>query len=269
MCYDGLFYTKKGYLLYSLRKFIVHRDVVFKEQIFPFSNSTSQHVPLFVAPPIPDYDAVPVHHTPASIDDQEVIPDFATTDAYEPDKRSDTNDGNAIVDQYASVGNQLSNVGVRTSTRRSHQPIRMKDYVTNMSESICPLSLAKHVSYDHLSSRYQAYLSHMSATIEPKSYEEAIKDHKWVEAMQQEIAALEDNASWTVMELPPGKKAIGCRWVCKIKYYADGQVERYKARLVSKGYSQTEGIDYHGTFSPMVKMVTVRTLLQLQKLDIG
>lgn len=87
--------------------------------------------------------------------------------------------------------------------------------------------------------------------------------------MQQEIAALEDNASWTVMELPPGKKAIGCRWVCKIKYYADGQVERYKARLVSKGYSQTEGIDYHGTFSPMVKMVTVRTLLQLQKLDIG
>lgn len=79
--------------------------------------------------------------------------------------------------------------------------------------------------------------------------------------MKLEIEALENNGTWTVETLPPNKKAIGSKWVYRIKYHSDGTIERYKARLVIMGNNQVEGLDYHETFAPVVKMVTVRTFL--------
>ena len=81
--------------------------------------------------------------------------------------------------------------------------------------------------------------------------------------MQSELAALEANHTWTLMALPAHKKAIGCKWVYKIKRHSNGTIERCKARLVAKGYTQMEGIDYHETFSPVAKLTTVRVLLSL------
>lgn len=81
--------------------------------------------------------------------------------------------------------------------------------------------------------------------------------------MAVEIEALEANKTWGIVPLPPDKKTIGCRCIYKIKHNADGNVNKFEARLIAKGYIQQYDIDYHDTFSPVTKIVTVRCLLSL------
>jgi hypothetical protein len=79
--------------------------------------------------------------------------------------------------------------------------------------------------------------------------------------MDEEMVALDANATWELVALPKDKKAIGCKWVYKVKHNEDGSVNKFKARLVAKGYAQTYGINYEETYSPVAKMKTVTVII--------
>ena len=114
---------------------------------------------------------------------------------------------------------------------------------------------------------------------EPLCYKEAVEgsnSDKWKAAMKEEMMALGKNGTWDLVELPKGRKTVGCKWVFKLKRGVNDTEDRYKARLVAKGFSQKAGIDFHEIFSPVVKIVSIRIVLalvalfdlELQQLDV-
>jgi hypothetical protein len=81
--------------------------------------------------------------------------------------------------------------------------------------------------------------------------------------MQEELRALHSNDTWSLVPFAPSMNVVGSRWVYKIKRHADGCVDRYKARLVARGFTQQEGVDYLETFSPVIKPTTIRLVLTI------
>ena len=102
--------------------------------------------------------------------------------------------------------------------------------------------------------------------IEPKNIKGVlVSDEKenWLDAMENEIKSLKEHGVWDLVKLPEGRKTVGCKWIFKVKQDADGNVDRYKARLVAQGFSQKEGEDYDETFSPVVRFESIRTVIAL------
>lgn len=100
----------------------------------------------------------------------------------------------------------------------------------------------------------------------PSSYAAALARpdaDQWRQAMDEEIAALQSNGTWTLQQLPPDRKAIACRWVYALKRNEKGGIERYKARLVAKGFSQQPGVDYQEVWAPVSQYKTLRALLAI------
>ena len=85
----------------------------------------------------------------------------------------------------------------------------------------------------------------------------------WKAAMEAEIGSIEWNATWELVPRPPRQKIIGVRWVYKTKYRSDGSLDKHKAPLVARGFTQKAGIDYDETFAPTARMTTIRIVLAL------
>ncbi|RVW29067.1 Retrovirus-related Pol polyprotein from transposon TNT 1-94 [Vitis vinifera] len=107
-----------------------------------------------------------------------------------------------------------------------------------------------------ISNDYEVYLNECDYDVglesDPTSYDQAINSENstlWLYAMEEELKSMKDNEVWDLVKLPKGIKTIGCKWIFKTKHDSKGNVERYKAMLVAKGYTQKEGIDYKETFS--------------------
>ena len=84
-------------------------------------------------------------------------------------------------------------------------------------------------------------------------FNDANRYEAWYNAMRDEIQALRASSTWTLVPFHQSMNVVGSRWVYKIKRKSDGSIERYMARLVARGFTQQEGIDYSETFSPVIK----------------
>lgn len=97
----------------------------------------------------------------------------------------------------------------------------------------------------------------------PWDYDEAKEEKVWRDVCQDEITSIIKNKTWDLVDLPSGAKAIGLRWVFKVKRNSDGSINKYKARLDVKGYIQRHGVDYEEVFALVVRIETVRFILAL------
>ena len=113
---------------------------------------------------------------------------------------------------------------------------------SSSSDETCKCHLSSSLSYQHLSSAHKHFALSLSSISEPSNYNDAMCDENWKNTVKVELEAFNRNKTWELTYLSAHKKEVGCKWVFKLKLDANGTVERYKARLIAKGFTQTEGI---------------------------
>jgi len=132
---------------------------------------------------------------------------------------------------------------VRRSQRQVIRPNYLKDYV-----------LCAEIEAEHLL---------LAVNDEPWDFKEANKSREWRDACKEEIQSIEKNHTWSLVDLPVGSKAIGVKWVFKLKHNSDGSINKYKARLVAKAYVQRHGVDFEEVFALVARIETVRLIIAL------
>ncbi|GJV81324.1 ribonuclease H-like domain-containing protein [Tanacetum coccineum] len=252
--------VKKAYKLFSLdnRSVLFARDVRFYETVFPFKMKNTKRNDLADVDYTSDAELLTFFDnqiTPSPNDEERATP------CVEGGVHSSTDDENSNLNIVAPTRDH-SPKDVQPNVRRSSRPTKMPAKFNDfMLDSKLKYGIEKHVNYSKLNTANYCFATTLNKSVEPTTYYDAVKDVRWVEAMNNEIEALIRNNTWTLTDLPIGRKTIDNKWLYKIKYKASGQVDKYKARVVAKGFSQREGIDFDETFSPVVKMVTIRCLI--------
>ncbi|KAM0029215.1 putative RNA-directed DNA polymerase [Helianthus debilis subsp. tardiflorus] len=286
----------KGYKIYDPNsgKIVISRDVTFAEKVFPFAIKTkgceTKEEDVFGFPLVENG---PTKNNEKKMEDLDLGLNNQTTQPERlehieleelgfngpTEQEINVESPRALEEMNDTVGNlnkeaNENAVPVREARNKS-RPARLNDYEVQLPPSIdhaqtsssqqssTVFPLANFVSYDNFTDSHKAFLTAISSNDEPKNYNQAVQIQEWRDAMKTEIKALEENGTWTLEDLPDGKRPIDSKWVYKIKYKPNGEIERYKARLVAKGYTQMEGVNYHDTFAPVAKLVTVRSLLAI------
>ncbi|GKC65340.1 retrotransposon protein, putative, ty1-copia subclass [Tanacetum coccineum] len=128
------------------------------------------------------------------------------------------------------------------------------------------LCLNVEIDPDRLSFNIEVEEHSLGDLNEPANYKAALSDpefEKWLVAMNEEMQSMNDNKVWKLVVLPPNAKVVKSKWIYKKKTYMDGKVYIYKARLVAKGFTQTYGVDYEETFSPVADIRAIRILIAI------
>ncbi|RVW64436.1 Retrovirus-related Pol polyprotein from transposon RE1 [Vitis vinifera] len=220
--------THKGYLCLdvSTNRIYISRNVIFHESSFPFQSSS---------PP-----SSPSPHLPSSTP--------------------------ALINSPSLSAPSSPAVSSPIITSNSIPPLIPVPFATSSpaAPSPPPLPLNTHPMVTRAKSGIHKKRSFIvQHTTEPRTYSQASKNDSWVQAMNREYQALLRNKTWSLVPPPSSAHIVGCRWIYKLKYRPDGSIDRHKARLVAQGFTQTLGIDYFDTFSPVVKPCTIRLILAL------
>lgn len=125
------------------------------------------------------------------------------------------------------------------------------------ANSTSPHSLSKVFSYTLHFDKHYALTTQLDNLILPNNHQESIKHTCWRKAFDVEIATSEANHTWDIVDLPTGMIPINSKALYRIKYKADGMVEKCKLCIVAKGYTQLKGVDYMETFIRLAKMSTI------------
>ena len=177
-------------------------------------------------------------------------------------------DTNILPANFSDTDSHIS-PNISSHDSQNSRPIRIRQKPSYLQDYYCNTTVVAHTAlsssnfYPPPDCHNQTASSSLDSISKPTTYKDVVKHECWNKAIVEELKALTNNNTWFLTSLPPGKKAIGNNWIFKVKYKADGTVERHKARLVAKGYNQTKGLDYMKTFSPVSKMTTIRVLLTL------
>lgn len=169
-------------------------------------------------------------------------------------------------------GSYIDNQGRRRS-RRDRQPVTYT-HLSQLEQAMLTVvdqeiqSTYNHDFQDHIDEvcQNETFLT-MSNDPDNWNFHDAWNhdsdSQQWRSAIHDELDSMKKNQVWEVVELPPGKKAIGSRWVFRHKLDSHGNIVRHKARMVARGYTQRKGVDYHDTFAPVAKLPTIRTVFAL------
>ena len=172
-----------------------------------------------------------------------------TTDALFPDDSTLGRKEFPIVTDIPAEENREATTNIEVATRKN--PQRQKKLPGHLSDFVVDIN-----QFSVLSCFF------MGGTSENESrlYSEAKEILEWENAMMEEISALQKNDTWELVPKPHDVDLITCKWVYKMKKKTDGRIDRHKARLVARGFSQQYGRDCDETFSPVARMVTLQTI---------
>lgn len=265
----------KGYTIYDMHThaIFVSRHVTFHEMVFPYKDGSqpfNKWQYLEQTAPSTNHSSPPLNPLPSTSTPDNLI---RTSSSNQSDPATDSDIAHPGQSDPTNLSNQpdpppslppattpIFPTSTRKSTKPTHRPAYLHDYHCHTT---IKYPISDYISYTNLSPSHRSFALSLTTMTEPSCYTEAKKHQCWREAMKLELDALDANKTWCIVDLPPGIVPIGNKWVYKIKRKADGSIERFKAHLVAKGYTQTKGLDYFDTFSPVAKLTTVRLLLAL------
>lgn len=274
----------KGYRCLDLTtsRIYVSRHARFDENVFPFIDSTKpssltnleistflDHSHTFLSKP--STPITPIQPTnlenssPCKLCSENTTPN---SNPSPPQSPTSTHTSSSTTDSYSSPPSPFSQHSVTSSSTVPIPPPPPPPISTHPMITRAKAGIFKPRHFvDFSTLTHQPLHNALLASSDPKTVQTALKQPQWVEAMQRELDALHKNNTWSLVPRPLNRQVVGSKWLFRTKFHSDSTIERHKARLVAQGYSQTPGLDYSHTFSPVVKSTTIRIILSLAVLN--
>lgn len=262
LIFVGFDSDRKGYRCIDpiTKKLTVSRDVIFLEKVIdPIDESNDEFVS------VREIDADSEAEV-RDVDQVQINEDMTSDDEY-----SEFDQSVVVIDDSSSSNDTITNQTGNSSQDSLYEEDETfedsssdPEYEPTESDLNNTSMFVRHQQLNQYvcSSRVQPAIE----SSEPSTVQEAIASHdanNWKLAMKDEIKSLDENNTWSLVDLPPGRKPVKTKWVFKIKKDEAGKLVRHKARLVAKGCSQRYGIDYIETYSPVVRHTSLRFLMAL------